>query len=673
MGVGISSDCALHKLRMALIGTAVVLGAFALVFIQEYPTFTLSSFGSFAGSLITIGEIGGRTVTHISFDAGETSETLLVSNLNIIFTPDAPDISHGALLSDALTSGKRVFGYKYASRNATQEIAAQQRAVLGEPITFSELFPGQFFASDEARGDSSFITDFEAQKNISFLPLSEVTLERNARYVMVTEDAAAALQVRGVNQRATIRAFPTYVWQNNYWIASTTGRKIDTNDAALLIDDPIENITAADFIKTAGTRPSDSALYIDFSRLPSNMSRIVGVTLHLDGERGSWGRTGVAAHLVRSGDRTPLTVASVLQPLPSHSEPGQHTALSLTALPNNLLTGWASSTLVISLSCTRMPCTPPENVDIKFTALSLEVTAECDGVCESVIAACPNGILERYADEVCDDGDEEDENKCSNTCALTHNWWIEELGTVGPFRTLGTDKAEGEVFVESPDAGFVLWYEGPFNAWTAFESLFISYFERSSGWSIPQRLNSMDVGHAQTPQAFNGVIQKPRFFRDSTGDVSLFFHDGAQFGGHLVRTTYDSSLGTWVDPVRVSDQIYEYYETSQMNGEKGLLLLTLPLHEPDHLGTYFDFGLYALTYSNDTWSDPVFVLKYEDTVQGQQRIAAARAAVGNDIARIKSYLDTVNGPPTEAARILGVSGAEYTVSWYGTSTVVVVP
>lgn len=46
---------------------------------------------------------------------------------------------------------------------------------------------------------------------------------------------------------------------------------------------------------------------------------------------------------------------------------------------------------------------------------------------------------------------------------------------MGPFRTLGADKVEGEVLVESSDAVFFLWYEGPeSSAWTSLESLFIS-------------------------------------------------------------------------------------------------------------------------------------------------------------------------------------------------------
>lgn len=151
---------------------------------------------SLAGSLTDIGATGGRTVSQIAFNQGEISEVLPVGHLNIILIPDETDIAQGAPLATALTSGKRIFGYKYSTRNATAEIEAKARAENGEPLSYSELFPGQFFASENQRNAGTFIADFEAQKNISFLPLSEVMLDRNARYVIIASDPDTQFKVR---------------------------------------------------------------------------------------------------------------------------------------------------------------------------------------------------------------------------------------------------------------------------------------------------------------------------------------------------------------------------------------------------------------------------------------------------------------------------------------------
>lgn len=166
---------------------------------SEIPLSFEKSMTSFAGALVNIGTKGGRTITQISFDQGEVSEPLPVDNLNIALVPHEMDISDGALLSSALTNGKRIFGYKYSSRNATAEIEAKARADNGEPLSYSELFPGQFFASDAERNTGTFIADFESQKNIAFLPLSSVTLARDARYVIVTADQGTTFKVRGLS------------------------------------------------------------------------------------------------------------------------------------------------------------------------------------------------------------------------------------------------------------------------------------------------------------------------------------------------------------------------------------------------------------------------------------------------------------------------------------------
>lgn len=190
-----SSDVRRH--RFALVSTIGALAVLFAVLVLRSEYFEIPDRGSLTGSLTNIGVKDGRTISQISFDQGEVTEVLPADNMNIILVPDAADISAGAPLASALTQGKRLFGYKYSSRDAGAETAAKLRSESGEPLSYSELFPGQFFVSDEERSASSFITDFESQKNISFLPLSDITLDRNSRYVIVTEDAETTFTVRG--------------------------------------------------------------------------------------------------------------------------------------------------------------------------------------------------------------------------------------------------------------------------------------------------------------------------------------------------------------------------------------------------------------------------------------------------------------------------------------------
>jgi len=697
---------------------------------SEIPLSFEENMTTFAGALVNIGIKGGRTITQISFDQGEVSEPLPVGNLNIILVPDATDISDGALLSSALTNGKRIFGYKYSSRDAAAEIAAKERADNGEPLTYSELFPGQFFVSDAERNSGSFIADFEGQKSISFLSLPKVTLERDARYVIIASETATALTVRGlpvcgngnpaqggrdieaeeecddgntisgdgcsatcVKEDIIVQSFPTNVINTGHWWSGVSG------EFAILIDDPLDNITPDKISTTTvlfprvikncigsvcypeGT-PLQSA-FIKLSRLPSTISRLSNLTLHIYGNRGfsNWNNI-VHIRLVATDHVTPLTDWAELPALPKLTgSPLPPVDVSLSPLQGVSPALWADPTLEISTNwsyCTvygtSCSSSGPLSTSIEITALSLSSTVQCDGICESVAPSCPNGILERFVGEECDDGDQIDVNICSNSCLLTNNWWIDELSTIGPLLHLNTDMAEGEIFVQSPDAGFALWYEGYSSSTDTYEALLVSHFTRDHGWTPPQQLNTsgMSVTKPAGPTAFNNVVQKPLFFRDTADRVTLFFDDGITTFGRLMRTTFDALSKTWSVPIRVSDTQFQIYETSRIDGTQGVMLLSLPLTSP-HLGTYIDYGLYALTYRDGVWSNPFFLLKYEETTQGLQRIATARNVVGNDPVKIRAYIGSTQGLPQSAAVITGVNGAAYGVNWYGTSITVTVP
>lgn len=156
-----------------------------------------------AGAITNLGVRGGRNVQQATFSAEETSVIIPVDSMTIVIVPARQDVSGGAALSEAMSAGKRVFGYKYASASASQEIAARARANAGEPLSYAELFPGTFFVSDEARAASTFIAAFEAQKNIEFLPITDVTLEADARYVVVATDTETAFTISGLGAEAS--------------------------------------------------------------------------------------------------------------------------------------------------------------------------------------------------------------------------------------------------------------------------------------------------------------------------------------------------------------------------------------------------------------------------------------------------------------------------------------
>lgn len=162
------------------------------------PFGTVGTF-SLRGALADIGARGGKRLVDVTFGNGETQEALAVDTLNFIVIPDGPDISHDAPLSVAVTPGKRLYGYKYSTGSASLERQRKAEADAGQPKTFPELFPGQFFASAEKRNDGSgFISGFETEYSIVFRPLEEVMLERNARYVLIVEDAGTVVAVRGL-------------------------------------------------------------------------------------------------------------------------------------------------------------------------------------------------------------------------------------------------------------------------------------------------------------------------------------------------------------------------------------------------------------------------------------------------------------------------------------------
>lgn len=154
---------------------------------------------SVRGQLLDIGKTrDNRTMTDMTFDAGEISHDFTFNNLTFVLTPaDATSFSSGAPLSAAITPGTRLYGYKYTSMNAKEEQDMRDYKMTepkdenGIPIAliYSHLFPGTFFASDKDLIDehsfpSTFHNDY---KDVIFKPLSQVTLEANSRYLIIAE------------------------------------------------------------------------------------------------------------------------------------------------------------------------------------------------------------------------------------------------------------------------------------------------------------------------------------------------------------------------------------------------------------------------------------------------------------------------------------------------------
>lgn len=165
---------------------------------ENFPSPFQTHRSSLQGSTLHIGQAGGVPLVQVGFDQNEKNMTLIQGAANFIFVPDTEDISYGVSLESALSTHKRFFGYQYSDATASAEREARLRANNGEPLTFSELFPGTFFTTPQQRNTDSFINDLEAQKDVRFLSLAEVYLRRDSRYVIHTMDDNVVFTVRDI-------------------------------------------------------------------------------------------------------------------------------------------------------------------------------------------------------------------------------------------------------------------------------------------------------------------------------------------------------------------------------------------------------------------------------------------------------------------------------------------
>ncbi|MDD5055290.1 MAG: DUF4215 domain-containing protein [Candidatus Peribacteraceae bacterium] len=210
----------LHSHRWLLMWTGIAVLGFVIVVLLR-PSSRLSvtwdgeiplPFGSagttsFRGSVSELGTVGGKRVMEMTFDNGEQSESFTVGDLTFVLTPVADGgFSQGASLVKALTTGKRLYGYKYESKDAALERTRSLEMLnnQGQPFMYDYLFPGVFFASDAKLADQAFV-DGMRERGASFVSLSDVPLVAEARYLIIVEEnregdnpADAVLTVRNL-------------------------------------------------------------------------------------------------------------------------------------------------------------------------------------------------------------------------------------------------------------------------------------------------------------------------------------------------------------------------------------------------------------------------------------------------------------------------------------------
>lgn len=150
----------------------------------------------FAGDLTGLGRRGGRAVTRVDFAAGQMKETLRGGELHVVAVPDRDDVQTGLMLGRAIPPEKRVIGYRYATPDAAAEAAAKARADAGEPLTYAELFPGQFFVSDAARQSDTAVMAFAAQRGIDFADVSQIAVQRGDRFVILPLESGVTFSIR---------------------------------------------------------------------------------------------------------------------------------------------------------------------------------------------------------------------------------------------------------------------------------------------------------------------------------------------------------------------------------------------------------------------------------------------------------------------------------------------
>ncbi len=165
-----------------------------------------------AGEILPIESTLTGGVKQITFTNGETTEPLAPSAWNVVFVPNDDSVLTGVNFRELFTPGTNVFGYEYTSQDAATEFYEKQLYPTGQGNNFLNLYPGKFFASDSMIAhDPTLIAFKQRHSNVTIRPLSSMTLDKNARYVIRTTDADTILRVRDEPSFDCVPSLPSIV------------------------------------------------------------------------------------------------------------------------------------------------------------------------------------------------------------------------------------------------------------------------------------------------------------------------------------------------------------------------------------------------------------------------------------------------------------------------------
>lgn len=688
----------------------VALGIVAAVFLVIFSAtprdddtplpFSFGATNNFAGQLVTLGKKRGVTVRQFSFDDGEVQEILrgddLLDSMDFILTPDSDTISHGAKLCQAVTAGKKYFGYKYTSRGASIEKAARDAALGGAPSSLSALFPGEFFASAEQRADtvSMDIPTFETMNEITFADPCDITLEKNARYVIKVTDTNTTFTARGLLLCGEGTPTPCPVAETDlpgvlmnmltgnvprtYFIwgsgqVSTTiyydwskGSK-NFSPGIGPIDEDVDvyqqDNTAATsestyiVLETLNNYGSNAALYesvFTLSGVPANATEVTGASVRIAANLfGSLPDTSKVK--LTGSDGSDL---SEWVDVPDIGLSSAVTVIPFTLLPNVPVGKWDTVHMTFQNQwdhCGEDLC---DYKQTKFTlhAIDMRFDAFCDGACASLAPVCGNGRTEGYTFEVCDDGNDNERDHCDNQCKRTGNWWInpeENIpppGIPGPLLTFDDANMTIGKRLALPSGRVVqLWYSGQSSSASTNQHLYVSHYQPGVGWgeivTINAGLGSVQAYGAQDAWfLWNDQEDLFLIFNAYTGSYRTSFVDGAWTPPTLLSangiTIDDHAPGTQHDRF-----IIVYAKTVPISQD----LRNDPFFGP-HLANYtWDTGLFVQTYTGGQWSVPTMLQTIYHTDEWQQSVR------NNPHGSVRR----------DTAEITGVSNDVFTIEWYG--------
>lgn len=208
-------------------------------------------------------------------------------------------------------------------------------------------------------------------------------------------------------------------------------------------------------------------------------------------------------------------------------------------------------------------------------------------------AVCGNGT--RDVGEECDDGNQENAlDGCSNMCTFTDQWWIPELGVIGPQPLREKVLAEGPMHVFSSNSAVVFWTE--FDLVEDARVLKASRFTRGKGWSeIATFYRAMPDGR---------VVLVP----EKSGRVTAFMMDGER-----MWQWQDDGQNRWTELAQMSYEMNVVGETVRIDDDgQGVMLISGPISTGAAQPMPGDprdrrRGLAAIGYNNGIWSKPKII------------------------------------------------------------------